>query len=181
MFKQKVSELNIWKIFLLTLFSCRICHLVSFGFSFTYLIFFRTTIYFGIPYAPSHTNLIIMIQTLKLVGLAFELNTTYTKRKQDKKELNDEQIAELECKEIDPGVLDIFTYAFNYVGLLAGNNIIIKYKSASLKAIEKYEIYNNDHLITTFLFYQVLIIHIVHIPIRCIPIYKNLHHAMMQQ
>lgn len=44
----------------------RRCHILSFIFNFGYLIFFRMTTYFGIPYPPAHTNLIQMMLTLKV-------------------------------------------------------------------------------------------------------------------
>lgn len=78
----------------------RKCHIVSFVFTFLYLFFFRTTEYFGIPYAPGHTNLVQMILTLKLVGLAFEVNTS--------------------AEKVQPSFLDVFHYAFNYIGVLTG-------------------------------------------------------------
>jgi type IV secretory pathway VirB3-like protein len=46
---------------------------MSFFFTFAYLFFFRMTEFFGIPYPPSHTNLVQMIVTLK-VNNVFILN-----------------------------------------------------------------------------------------------------------
>uniref|UniRef100_A0A1Y1N3P6 Lysophospholipid acyltransferase 7 n=1 Tax=Photinus pyralis TaxID=7054 RepID=A0A1Y1N3P6_PHOPY len=91
------------------------CHLVSFGFSFLYLLFFRTTIYFGIPYPPAHTNMIQMILTLKLAGLGFEVNTAYLNRKKGSPEES--------SGEDDATFFDVFHYTFNYIGLLTGSNI----------------------------------------------------------
>jgi len=51
----------------------RKCHIVSFFFTFAYLFFFRMTEFFGIPYPPSHTNLVQMMVTLK-VNNVFILN-----------------------------------------------------------------------------------------------------------
>ncbi|KAL1498193.1 hypothetical protein ABEB36_009030 [Hypothenemus hampei] len=76
-----------------------VCHIVSFFFSFLYLIFFRTTIYFGIPYPPSHTNLVQMILTLKLVGLAFEVNSD---------------------QSLKLNLSDTIYYSLNYIGVLTG-------------------------------------------------------------
>jgi len=39
---------------------------MSFFFTFAYLFFFRMTEFFGIPYPPSHTNLVQMMVTLKV-------------------------------------------------------------------------------------------------------------------
>ncbi|EFA08021.2 lysophospholipid acyltransferase 7 [Tribolium castaneum] len=97
------------------------CHLASFAFSFLYLLFFRSTIHFGIPYPPAHTNLVQMILTLKLVGLAFEVNSTHNSRKKrDTSEKNQEERDEDEANRIEPTCLDIIHYAFNYVGVLTG-------------------------------------------------------------
>lgn len=99
----------------------RQCHLVSFIFSFMYLFFFRSTAYFGIPYPPSHTNLIQMILTLKLVGLAFEVNSSYQiKKKRDIGMRPPEEKLEDELNDINPGFMEIFHYSFNYIGVLTG-------------------------------------------------------------
>lgn len=44
----------------------RYCHGLSFAVGFLYLVFFRTTEYFNIPYPTGHTNMIQMILTLKV-------------------------------------------------------------------------------------------------------------------
>lgn len=99
----------------------RKCHVVSFVFSFLYLFFFRTTIHFGIPYPPAHTNLIQMVLTLKLVGLAFELNTSYTSKKQkDTGNKTKEEQLQTESIEFELTFIEIFHYAFNYIGVLTG-------------------------------------------------------------
>lgn len=67
---------NCLSIYLLRLYFCfRSIHVFSFAFTFLYLLFFRTTAYFGIPYPPPHTNLIQMILTLK-VPIYFKLFST---------------------------------------------------------------------------------------------------------
>ncbi|XP_022187440.1 lysophospholipid acyltransferase 7 [Nilaparvata lugens] len=98
----------------------RSIHLISFAFTFTYLLFFRSTIYFGIPYPPAHTNLIQMILTLKLVGLAFEVHDSVKVARE--KDLNDDSPhAEFESSRIaTPGFIEIFHYAFCYIGVLTG-------------------------------------------------------------
>ncbi|CAB3361940.1 Hypothetical predicted protein [Cloeon dipterum] len=88
------------------------CHIFSFVFTFVYLFFFRTTIYFGIPYPPGHTNLIHMMLTLKLVGLSFEVHDTY----KAKKNSSDKH----EFLKQEPTPTDIFHYSLCYIGLLAG-------------------------------------------------------------
>lgn len=73
------------------------------------------TEYFGIPYPPPHTNLVQMILTLKLVGLAFEVHRSY-RDLSDKTNMYD---------IIDPNFVDIFHYSFNYIGVLTGKLFII--------------------------------------------------------
>ncbi|XP_054282737.1 lysophospholipid acyltransferase 7-like [Macrosteles quadrilineatus] len=100
----------------------RSIHVYSFAFTFTYLIFFRTTEYFGIPYPPSHTNLIQMILTLKLVGLAFEVHdSAIAEKNKDSDIADDSPLIEPEvCRIAPPGFMDIFHYSFCYIGVLTG-------------------------------------------------------------
>lgn len=112
--------------------SFRKCHIYSFLFSFLYLFFFRTTIYFGIPYPPSHTNLIQMMLTLKLIGLAFEVNSSYnSKKKRDEGNKSEEEKLEDELMDIDVQFLDVFYYVYNYCGILTGifNKLEISFAS----------------------------------------------------
>lgn len=101
---------------------------------FAYLFFFRTTNYFGIPLPSGHTNMIQMILTLKLVGLAFEANLAHTTAVADKRSAadsttttttaTDEAAAAAAQREqqlfVRLGFVDIFHYAFNYIGVLTG-------------------------------------------------------------
>lgn len=84
----------------------RICHLVSLGVCFAYLFIFRFSQQLSLPIPPAHTNAIIMILTLKMVGLAFEVHDSATGKQAEYK--------------IDPGFLDIFHYGLNHVGLITG-------------------------------------------------------------
>lgn len=112
--------------FIITKLDPRICHKVSFAFTFLYLCFFRTSLWFGIPYASGHTNLVQMILTLKIVGLAFEVNSAYVNKTNKTNELVadgskfKEQILEEEFSYVSPGFVDIFHYCFNYIGVLTG-------------------------------------------------------------
>ena len=45
---------------------CRICHLVSFGWCFGYIVFFRTTHYLGLPKVVPHANAVQLLLTLKV-------------------------------------------------------------------------------------------------------------------
>lgn len=63
-----------------------------------------------------------MMLTLKLVGLAFEVNSTYnSQKKRDGAEKNQEERDEDDANKIEPNCLDIIHYVFNYVGVLTGN------------------------------------------------------------
>lgn len=102
----------------------RKCHIISFIFSFSYLFFFRTTAYFGIPYPPAHTNLVQMLLTLKLVGLAFEVNQTFLtnkKREASGEGVEKDTVLKEQYNAVQPNFLDIIHYSFNYIGVLTGN------------------------------------------------------------
>lgn len=61
-----------------------------------------------------------MIQTLKLVGLAFELNSSYNQRNRQKSEKTKEELLEDESNDIELSFSDILHYSFNYIGVLTG-------------------------------------------------------------
>jgi hypothetical protein len=71
----------------------------------------------GLPVPPAHTNAIIMILTLKLVGLAFEIH--------------DSKDAASGKNTLVPSFLDVYHYSFCHAGLITGTvgeNIIAPYK-----------------------------------------------------
>lgn len=89
---------------------------------FIYLLFFRMARYFGLPTPPGHTNLIQMILTLKLVGLAFERNTFQHKRHIHEGDHKDsEHDSEFGKAMQHLTFIDIFHYCFNFIGVLTGN------------------------------------------------------------
>lgn len=103
----------------------RVCHLVSFGFMFGYLFFFRSVTYLGFDAPPGHSNMIQMILTLKLVGLAFEVNAAATKSAEIGQAKKNEDgattaLSENEKALLKLDMLDVFHYCFNYVGILTG-------------------------------------------------------------
>lgn len=59
-----------------------------------------------------------MIQTLKLSGLAFELNAAMNPSPDDTEGVNSEAL-----KNVD--FMDVFHYSFAYMGLLTGNPLIL--------------------------------------------------------
>lgn len=84
----------------------------------TYLLFFRTVTWFGLPSPSGHTNMIQMIMTLKLIGVAFERNSVLTKSQESDKGTENASSVDAAIKNI--GVIDLFHYCFNYIGLLTG-------------------------------------------------------------
>jgi lysophospholipid acyltransferase 7 len=98
---------------------------MCFFFMFTYLLFFRTCHHFSIPEPPPHTNLIQMILTLKLVGLAFEVNAAHQKARLLAKSEQDggDGVKPLKTAEealLKLSLVDIVHYSFNYIGVLTG-------------------------------------------------------------
>lgn len=101
---------------IVTKLSSKICHLASVFFSFFYLlIIFRLGHWVGMPIPPSHTNLIQMILTLKLSGLAFEINSAATVVSAD----NDIQGAKSEALK-NISFMDVIHYGLSYMGVLTG-------------------------------------------------------------
>ncbi|XP_053998705.1 lysophospholipid acyltransferase 7 [Hylaeus anthracinus] len=99
---------------IITKISPKKCHLASIFFSFFYLlIIFRLGDCVGLPTSPSHTNLVLMILTLKLSGLAFEINVASSTPPNDAEGANSEAIQNV-------GFVDVFHYGFSYMGILTG-------------------------------------------------------------
>ncbi|GFU03704.1 lysophospholipid acyltransferase 7 [Nephila pilipes] len=119
-----VSGSHIFHSFLVTFINALIikflkrkCHIVSSVFCFGYLAFFGSTHYFGLPIPPTHTNAIQMILTLKMVGLAFEIQGT---RIDDKTKLLKNADLLKKYQKINPSFVDVFHYAFCIAGVLIG-------------------------------------------------------------
>ncbi|KAK0162098.1 hypothetical protein PV327_008463 [Microctonus hyperodae] len=92
----------------------RIRHVAAFFFSFFYLlVIFRLTDWYGVPSPPTHTNLILMIMTLRYGGLGHEINAAEDELKN---ELDNENYKGI----INVGFLDVIHYGFSYMGVLTG-------------------------------------------------------------
>lgn len=86
-----------------------------------YLLFFRTVHLFGLDSPTGHTNMIQMIMTLKIIGLAFERDAVLTKsRDADKNGDKNFALSAAEKEIQNISIIDIFHYCFNYIGLLTG-------------------------------------------------------------
>ncbi|XP_012258883.1 lysophospholipid acyltransferase 7 [Athalia rosae] len=99
---------------IITQISYKKCHIASFGFTFFYLLgIFRLADWYGFTMPSGPTNLIQMMLTLKLVGLAFEINSAATAPEDDPWGAKSEAFEKIQF-------LDVFHYGFGYIGLLTG-------------------------------------------------------------
>jgi len=114
--------------------SPKYCHALSFVFSFLHLFCYRFSALLGMPHPSSHTNAVQMLLTLKMVGLALEVQET-AKLKREVAKLNagdilndnqgrkegtsDVELA-LKYQEVAPSFMDVMHYAFCYIGVLTG-------------------------------------------------------------
>ncbi|XP_054762558.2 lysophospholipid acyltransferase 7-like [Lytechinus pictus] len=102
----------------------RKCHVWSFVFSFTYLAFFRAAGYFGLQEPTSFSNVVQLLLTLRLIGVAFEIHDTYKIRQAASSKEQEEGKAGKTKRYvpviIEPTVEELFHYCFCFVGLLTG-------------------------------------------------------------
>lgn len=107
----------------ITLCPTKNIHIIAFIIMFGYLVFFRTVHYFNLPSVPGHTNMVQMILTLKIVGVAFEKNTSYLKIKQREAQpqgSKDVEITDYDVEIQSISIIELFHYSFNYIGVLTG-------------------------------------------------------------
>ncbi|XP_015595369.1 lysophospholipid acyltransferase 7 isoform X2 [Cephus cinctus] len=99
---------------IITQLSWKVCHIVSFCFTFFYLLgFFRLADWYGLPLPSAHANLIQMMLTLKLSGMAFEVNSAAQAPKDDAQGMNAEAFRKI-------GFMDVIHYGSTYIGILTG-------------------------------------------------------------
>jgi len=105
------------------------CHLYSFAWCFSYLTFFRLSGWLGLPEPPPHTNAIILILTLKLVGLAFEFHDTAVRNAVKAKIETAHEVegasatiknAKAIFGDVTPSLSGIIHYTLGHVGLITG-------------------------------------------------------------
>lgn len=100
------------------------CHTVSFIFNFSYITFFRAGSYFGLKPPTAFSNVVMLLLTLKLVGIAFEVHDSHKLKKNREKGIPDPTDRQGQKKYMpvieDPSVLDIVHYSYCFVGLLTG-------------------------------------------------------------
>ncbi|KAK0058902.1 lysophospholipid acyltransferase 7-like isoform X1 [Biomphalaria pfeifferi] len=89
---------------------------ISYLWNFGYLALFRTIHWFGIPAPSPVTNAAQLFLTLRMIGLAFEVQDTRTR--------NSDTSTDIELKKkycnINVSFLSVITYALCYIGLFTG-------------------------------------------------------------
>lgn len=109
-------------------FNRKKCHLFCFAFMFGYLFLFRMASSLCFQAPAGHSNMILMILTLRLVGLSFEVNAAHLRAAEigrAKKSEGDDKPPEAPLSENEKALLkldmlDVLNYSFNYVGILTG-------------------------------------------------------------
>ncbi|KAM4652809.1 lysophospholipid acyltransferase 7 isoform 1-T3 [Discoglossus pictus] len=112
------SVITILGTWLILKISPRSCHFLALGWTFTYLLFFRTVTYFGFPAPSPFTNAIQLLLTLKLVGLANEVQEFCRSKKQEVSSFSKPSV--IGVIPSIPSLTEIFFYSYCYVGLMTG-------------------------------------------------------------
>lgn len=117
--------------------------MAAFSVMFGYLAFFRLASKFGLPDPPGPLNMIQMVLTLKvsavrglhlfncchsvksnllqIAGVGFEKTASWKKLKEKESKKSDEvEISEYDVDIQTIGIVEIFHYSFNYIGILTG-------------------------------------------------------------
>ncbi|XP_048372683.1 lysophospholipid acyltransferase 7 [Sphaerodactylus townsendi] len=110
----KLSNCSSWLLSFLT----RSCHYLTLGWTFSYLLFFRTVAYFGFPDPTPFSNAIQLLLTLKMVSLANEVQEFTQAKKQDVASFTKSSMIGVIPKM--PGLVEILCYSYCYVGLMTG-------------------------------------------------------------
>uniref|UniRef100_A0A8C0IRE9 Membrane bound O-acyltransferase domain containing 7 n=2 Tax=Chelonoidis abingdonii TaxID=106734 RepID=A0A8C0IRE9_CHEAB len=110
-----VTILGTWVILSLSPWSC---HYLTLGWTFSYLLFFRTVTFFGLPAPTPFTNAVQLLLTLKMVSLANEVQEISRAKKQDVTSFAKGPAIGLMPSV--PGLGSILCYSYCYVGLMTG-------------------------------------------------------------
>lgn len=97
----------------------------------TYLMFFRSVTYFGLPQPSGHLNMILMVMVLKIIGFSFERDSVLTKLREVDKQNGDKKqmLTKVEDEIKNISFINLFHYCFNYIGLLTGERFGDKLES----------------------------------------------------
>ncbi|XP_022101865.1 lysophospholipid acyltransferase 7-like [Acanthaster planci] len=101
------------------------CHIWNFAFCFSYLTFFRAGHFFGLAAPTAFSNVVQLLLTLKLVGVAFEVHDSHDVKTKPKISPSNSQVdTSTKARYIadvgDPGIMDVFQYAFCFIGIITG-------------------------------------------------------------
>ncbi|KAM4703517.1 lysophospholipid acyltransferase 7-like [Rhinophrynus dorsalis] len=110
-----ITILGTWVILKI---SPRSCHFLALGWTFTYLLFFRTVTYFDLPAPTPFTNAVQLLLTLKLVSLANEVQEFCRVKKQEVSSFSKPSVIGV-IPNI-PKLSEIFYYSYCYIGLMTG-------------------------------------------------------------
>ncbi|OQV16670.1 Lysophospholipid acyltransferase 7 [Hypsibius exemplaris] len=100
----------------------RDCHKWSMAFTFAYLAFFRSVQFFGLPDTHEFCNAVQLILTLKVIGIAFEVNDTVLRRKglAPFKNSSPAVTPMNNYSNVAPSALDVVHYSLGFIGLMTG-------------------------------------------------------------
>ncbi|KAJ7313986.1 hypothetical protein JRQ81_005843 [Phrynocephalus forsythii] len=110
-----ITILGTWLIINL---SPRSCHYLTLGWTFSYLLFFRTVTSFDLPEPTPFTNAVQLLLTLKMVSLANEVQEFTAAKKQEVTSFAKSSLIGVIPKM--PGLVEILCYSYCYVGLMTG-------------------------------------------------------------
>uniref|UniRef100_A0A8C5R0X6 Leukocyte receptor cluster member 4 n=1 Tax=Leptobrachium leishanense TaxID=445787 RepID=A0A8C5R0X6_9ANUR len=112
------SVITILGTWLILKISPRSCHFLALGWTFSYLLFFRTVTYFELPSPTPFTNAVQLLLTLKLVSLANEVQEFCRHKKQDMTSFSKPSAINVIPKI--PSLLETFLYSYCYIGIMTG-------------------------------------------------------------
>ncbi|KAL5019417.1 hypothetical protein ScPMuIL_005139 [Solemya velum] len=98
----------------------RYCHVFNFAWCFTYLTFFRTTHYFGLPVSPPLANAVQLLLTLRMIGISFEIHDTHHMPEKIAGMVKGSLELRKKYKGVTLSFFDFMMYAYCYAGLLTG-------------------------------------------------------------
>ncbi|XP_053307936.1 lysophospholipid acyltransferase 7 [Spea bombifrons] len=112
------SLITILGTWLILKVSPRSCHFLALGWTFSYLLFFRTVTYFDLPAPTPFTNAVQLLLTLKLVSLANEVQEFCRNKKQDVTSFSKPSAINIIPRI--PSLVEMFYYSYCYIGLMTG-------------------------------------------------------------
>lgn len=111
--------------------------LISFLFTFAYLLFYRSCTFFGLPAPPKHSNAVQLLVTLRMISLAFETRDslinknslgvesldTPANKAENRASVNGPITKNSKCSDEAirlPSFFNVISYGYCYIGLLTG-------------------------------------------------------------